>query len=183
VKATAAKTTTPRATAVVPTVSPAAAATIQGERMNLKSLDAQRLDLLRARAISMARLTLDESASLDEISTRVEELRLLTTSMSKANAPLERPIPQDQAEFSALVERLQLTKEGRSVLSDQAFAQLKMTLLTVTDEALRHRLATALLRPGPDQLSAFTSAISEANGGRADVDAILCFARGGFIIP
>lgn len=183
VKATAAKTTTPRATAVVPTVSTSTAATIQGERMNLKSLDAQRLDLLRARAISMARLTLEESASLDEISTRIEELRLLTTSMRKAHAPLKRPIPQDQAEFTALVERLQLTNEGRSVLSDQAFAQLKMTLVAVTDAALRHRLATALLRPGPDQLPDFTSAISEANGGRADVDAILCFARGGFIIP
>ena len=183
VKAAAAKTTTPRATAVVPTVSTSTAATIQGERMNLKSLDAQRLDLLRARAISMARLTLDESASLDEISTRIEELRLLTTSMRKAHAPLERPIPQDQAEFTALVERLQLTNEGRSVLSDQAFAQLKITMNAITEAALRHRLATALLRPGPDQLPAFTSAISEANGGRADVDAILCFARGGFIIP
>ena len=171
----------------IPTVKttmtqPNANSTTQVERESLKTLGSQRLDLLRDRAISMARLTLDESASLDEISARVEELRLLTASMSKKTRPSEQPIPEDQAGFTALIERLQLTNEGRSVMTEDAFAQFKITMVAITDATLRRKLASALLRPSPDQLPAFTSAISMANGGRADVDAILCYARSGFII-
>lgn len=167
------------------TVAAAASTTVTAiEKVSLRTLDAQRLDLLRARAISLARHTLDEFASLDEISARVEELRLLTASMSQPNAPAsEALIPTDQAGFTALVERLQLTNEGRSVLSEKAFAQLKTTLISIADGNLRQRIAAALLHPGPDQLPSFTTALSAANGGRADVDAILCFARGGFIVP
>jgi hypothetical protein len=104
--------------------------------------------------------------------------------MSQKNARLtESSIPTDQAGFTALIERLQLTSAGRSVLSDKAFAELKVTLTAISDDHIRQRLAAALLHPVADQLPAFTTAISAANGGRADVDAILCFARGGFIIP
>ena len=104
--------------------------------------------------------------------------------MSQPNAPAsEALIPTDQAGFTALVERLQLTNEGRSVLSEKAFAQFKATLIAIADGNLRQRIAAALLHPGPDQLPSFTTALSAANDGRADVDAILCFARGGFIVP
>ena len=171
--------TTPGKTTTSP--SPAISAT-RMDRESLKSLDHQRLDLLRERAISMARLTLDESASLEELNARVEELRLLTTSMSKTSKSVEPLIPEDHAGFSALIERLQLTNEGRSVMTEDAFAQFKITMVAITDATLRRKLASALLRPSPDQLPAFTSAISTANGGRADVDAILCYARSGFII-
>ena len=171
-------------TRAVATVSTPTTATASLEKESLRALDVQRLDLLRTRAISMARLTLDESASLDELGARVEELRLLTASMSQKNARLtESSIPTDQAGFTALIERLQLTSAGRSVLSDKAFAELKVTLTAISDDHIRQRLAAALLHPGPDQLPSFTTALSAANGGRADVDAILCFARGGFIVP
>ena len=179
--------TSTRAVATVAAAANTAAAATTATAMNkviLRTLDAQRLDLLRARAISMARLTLDEFASLDEISARVEELRLLTASMSQPSAPAsEGLIPTDQAGFAVLVERLQLTNEGRSVLSEKAFAQFKATLIAIADGNLRQRIAAALLHPGPDQLPSFTTALSAANDGRADVDAILCFARGGFIVP
>lgn len=165
------------------TISPSSAnSAARLEKESLKTLDYQRLDLLRDRAIAMARLTLDESASLEDISARVEELRLLTVSMRKTNKLPEQLIPEDHVGFTALIERLQLTNEGRSVMTEDAFAQLKTAMVAITDPSLQRKLALAFLRSSPEQLPAFTSAISAANGGRADIDAILCYARGGFII-
>jgi hypothetical protein len=109
-------------------------------------------------------------------------LRLLTVSMSKTSKPPEQLVPEDHAGFAALIERLHLTNEGRSVMTEEAFAQFKVSMVAITDATLRRKLASALLRPSPDQLPAFTSVVGAANGGRADVDAILCYARSGFVV-
>jgi phosphate transport system substrate-binding protein len=165
---------TPKATAAasIPTTAvgaPAPNVTIQGRR----------LDHLRDRAISLARLTLDEPLNLDEIQARIEELRQITAGVDQArtNAPT---LPEDQAGYLALIDRLQLTSDGRTLMDDGAFTRLKKSLASITDGELRRVLALALLQPGPEHLPRFTAAVSNANGGQADVDAVLCYARGGF---
>jgi hypothetical protein len=143
------------------------------------TIQGRRLDHLRDRAISLARLTLDEPLNLDEIQARIEELRQITAGVDQArtNAPT---LPEDQAGYLALIDRLQLTSDGRTLMDDGAFTRLKKSLASITDGELRRVLALALLQPGPEHLPRFTAAVSNANGGQADVDAVLCYARGGF---
>jgi phosphate transport system substrate-binding protein len=143
--------------------------------------DARRLDHLRDRAIRFARLTLDEDVDLGEIQARIEELRLLADGLG-GSIVHTLTVPEDQAGFTALIERLDLTSAGRALLDDAALVRLKHTLGGITDTDTRRSVALALLQPGPDQLPRFTAAISAANGGRADVDAVLCYARGGFTL-
>ena len=139
------------------------------------------MDHLRDRAIQFARLTLDDAATLAEIQARLDELRLLTGGMTAASTSTPA-LPEDQASFVALVERLALTSDGRTLLDDAALASLKQTLSRITDADTRRALALALLQPSSEQLPRFTAAISAANGGQADVDAVLCYARGGFFL-
>jgi phosphate transport system substrate-binding protein len=165
-------------TAVKETLAPVAAAA----RAPAAPLDARRMDHLRNRAIQFARLTLDDAASLSEIQTRIEELRQLAAGMAGTTSASTVVLPDDQAGFVALIERLNLTSDGRSLLDESALARLKQTLSRLTDADTRRALALALLQPGPDHLPRFTAAVSAANGGQADVDAVLCYARGGFVL-
>lgn len=151
-------------------------------RMPAVPPDARRLDHLRDRAIQFARLTLDDATSLSEIQARIEELRLVAAGMAGTSSISATALPEDQAGFVALVERLNLTSDGRTLLDDAALARLKQTLSRITDADTRRALALALLQPGPDQLPRFTAAMSAANGGQPDVDAVLCYARGGFVL-
>lgn len=162
------------------TIEPAAAQVVT--RTPGAPLDARRLDHLRDRAIQFARLTLDDATSLAEIQARIEELRLVAAGMAGTPTTSATALPEDQEGFVALVERLNLTSDGRTLLDDAALARLKQALSRITDADTRRALATALLQPGPDQLPRFTAAVSAANGGQADVDAVLCYARGGFVL-
>jgi len=145
-------------------------------------IDARRMDHLRDRAIQFARLTLDESANLNDLQARIEELRQLAAGMAGNTTAGTLTLPEDQAGFVALIERLNLTSDGRALLDEPALARLKQTLSAITDADTKRALALALLQPGPEQLPRFTAAISAANGGQADVDAVLCYARGGFTL-
>lgn len=143
--------------------------------------DVRRLDHLRDRAIRFARLTLDDGASVTEIQARIEELRVLAGNLGGA-ATSAISVPDDQAGFIALVERLNLTSDGRTLLDEAELARFKQILSRITDAEVRRTVAIALLQPGPEQLPGFTAAISSANGGQADIDAVLCYARGGFVL-
>jgi phosphate transport system substrate-binding protein len=143
--------------------------------------DPRQLDHLRERAIAFARLTLDDAANLGEIQARIEELRLLAAGMGAAPTSAI-VVPEDSAGYAALIERLHLTSDGRALLDEAAFTRLKGVLAAVTDAEARRTIASALLQPGPEQLPRFTTALSAANGGQADVDAVLCYARGGFTL-
>jgi hypothetical protein len=182
--ATPAATAKPAASIAVPvakeSTTPPPAAAVAAARVTTP--DARRLDHLRERAIQFARLTLDESAGIAEIQARIEELRQLANGLGSGAATSAVPVPEDQAGFVALIDRLNLTSDGRALLDDNALARLKQTLGGITDAELRRSVALALMQPGPEQLPRFTAAISSANGGQADVDAVLCYARGGFIL-
>lgn len=165
-------------------VAPVAVAPIavSAARTQATALDARRLDHLRDRAIRFARLTLDDAATLPEIQTHIDELRQLAAGMAAPTTANATTLPEDQAGFIALIERLQLTSDGRALLTEATLVRLKQTLSSITDADTRRTLALALLQPGPEQLPRFTAAISAANGGQADVDAVLCYARGGFTL-
>ncbi len=152
-------------------------------RTTLGSLDAQRVGLVRERALSLARVSLDESAATDELAARIEELRLLTAGLAAPATAAAPTIPDDAAGFATLIARLQLTSVGRTVLDEAALARLKAMLTGIADATLRREVATTLLQPGPELLPRFTAAISAANGGKADVDVVLCYARNGFSLP
>lgn len=178
--------TTVATTAAIPAGRPAAKESVAAAQPVIRTpaapIDAQRMDHLRDRAIRFARLTLDDATSLAEIQARIEELRLVAAGMAGTPSTSATALPEDQAGFVALVGRLNLTSDGRTLLDDAALARLKQTLSRITDADTRRALALALLQPGPDQLPRFTAAVSAANGGQADVDAVLCYARGGFVL-
>ncbi len=169
-------------TPTVAAAAPIAVAAPLAVRAPAPAIDARRMDHLRNRAIQFARLTLDDAASLPEIQTRIEELRQLAAGMAGTTTSGTIVLPEDQAGFVALVDRLNLTSDGRSLLDESALARLKQSLSRLTDADTRRAVALALLQPGPDHLPRFTAAVSAANGGQADVDAVLCYARGGFVL-
>jgi phosphate transport system substrate-binding protein len=154
--------------------------------MKLSNLDLQQVDYLRERSIAFARLTLDDGISLADLKLRLEELNLLTVSLAKPvnkNEFLSADSSvDDQAKFHALMARLQLTSTGRAILSDSAFIRFKESMNAIQDPSIRRDLARTLLNPGSEQLPIFTAALSAANGGKTDIDTILCYARGGFVI-
>jgi hypothetical protein len=169
----------PAKPATKPVAAPAPSAPVVSKPAAM--IDPRQLDHLRERAIAFARLTLDDAANLTEIQARIEELRLLAAGMGASTTGSVTP-PEDSAGYAALIDRLHLTSDGRALLDDAAFARLKRTLGAITDAEARRTVALALLQPGPEQLPRFTAAVSAANGGQADVDAVLCYARGGFTL-
>ena len=184
-------TPVPSAKAVAPPVAvvpPALAKTAQvvpGNKpsdISLAHLDAQQVDYLRERSIAFARLSLDDGTTVGELNSRIEELKLLATSLTKQTKDSEQLAAGDQASFTTLISRLQLTSDGRSILKEPDFVRFKETMMAIQDPSLRRDLSQTFLRPGPDQLPLFTAALSRANGGKTDIDTILCYARGGFTI-
>jgi phosphate transport system substrate-binding protein len=171
--------------AIIPPALPKSAQVLPGKIQSdpsLANLDAQQVDYLRERSIAFARLTLDEATTVGDLSARIEELKLLATSLSKLSNDSDKMVASDQASFTDLISRLQLTSDGRSILNDSEFIRFKESMMAIQDPSLRRDFSQSLLRPGPEQLPLFTAALSRANGGQTDIDTILCYARGGFTV-
>ncbi len=182
---------TPRSTSTPPMATPVAtrAATAAG--------DDQRSPLERVQddGLAVARLALDGTTPLADLEQRARELQVrigelaLTTpdsangrpaTIADAEAAAQEPAPGDAA-YAALLDRLTLNERARGILDDAGLAAFRRAAVADADPLQRRALAGAVRAPGGN-LARFTEAVAALGRGKADVDVILAYARGGLVL-
>ena len=153
------------------------------------------LEQVQDDSLAVARLALDAATPLTELERRARELQarigelaLVTpdsangrpATIADAETAAQEAAPGDAA-YAALLDRLALNERARGALDDAALAAFRRAAVASTDPLQRRALASAVRAPGGN-LARFTEAVAALGRGRADVDIILAYARGGLVL-
>ncbi len=152
------------------------------------------LDRVRDDSLVLARLALDGATPLTELERRARELHTRTAELILAtpDGAGGRPATVNDAEnagleavagdapYAALLDRLTLTERARGVLDETALAAFRRAALA-GDPQQRRTLAGALRSAGGN-VGRFTEAVAALGRGKADLDVILAYARGGLVL-
>ena len=152
------------------------------------------LDRVRDDCLALARLALDGTTPLAELERRARELHARTGELALAtpDGASGRPATVADAEsagldaalgdaaYAALLDRLALTERAHGVLDEAGLAAFRRAALA-GDPQQRRTLAGALRSAGGN-VGRFTEAVASLGRGKADLDVVLAYARGGLVL-
>jgi phosphate transport system substrate-binding protein len=148
------------------------------------------INRLRDASLTLARLSLDPSATVDELlradaeeRSALNDLRLAAPqagSLTLAQAIGSTSAAVNPQGFSNLVDRLHLRPGATMALSEAELAGFKHDLRDIHDEALRHQLSISLSQVSTENLPAFVESVSrmESSASWSAIDVVHCYALG-----
>jgi phosphate transport system substrate-binding protein len=160
-----------------PVVSTLPLPSTTGPSTRLDALPTSSRARIQDEALRLARTTLNNSTTTEELQQR---LLLMANLIARENQMSDTPAKQSANDFQTLINRLDRNATGRTLVSDDAFTQFKNAVLAINDTQTRQDIWSALNDPASEKVQLFSDAITRSGAG--DLQIVLCYARGGFIL-